>query len=297
MKRNRMEVECDDGETVHYAGSLTHNEEYHEPVLYNQDGVPLYKDKRRIGFIGLLVATLLSFPAHAIDLTNWKLTLPVDSRNGFTGKAVEYKQLGNVKNSEFFRNSDGLIFRVPSNGATTSGSKYPRSELREMKNGTEYYWTTAQGGELTATLEVDELPVTKEGKKGRIVIGQIHGPDDELCRLYYDNGTLYFYDDKAGSKRKETKFVLKSPDGKEPQIKLDEKFDYSILVKGGYLTVQANYKGVTYKASEKIGSFWKGKKLYFKAGVYSQVGRLGSKAGTTGTGYAQATFYDIDMRH
>ncbi len=243
-----------------------------------------------------VLLALFAFPAFAeINYNDWKLTLPIDSKGGFaSGKAIEVKPLkaDYSKPPYYYKEDDAIIFSVPANGATTSGSKYPRSELREMSDGKEASWKISDGGTLSATLSVESLPTTKDGKPGRIVIGQIHGPDDELCRLYYDNGKLYFYDDKAGEKKKETKFDLKNK-----PIPLHEPFGYIIMVADNKLTVTAIYNGEIVSVSEETSSFWKDKPLYFKAGVYSQVGKIGSSAGTTGTGIASARFYDIALSH
>lgn len=231
------------------------------------------------------------------DLSNWKLTLPVNSKGvvSGTGDAAEILKLdGYSKPPYFSQNADGsLTFMAPTDGARTGGSKYPRCELRQMRGGDEYEWTIEQGGRLDATLAVNELPKASDGKPGRIVIGQIHGPDDELCRLYYDQGRLYFYDDKAGLSPKETQFVLKDAQGKEPAIPLGDKFAYSIEATKAALTVTAAYNGVVYTATDKISAFWPAKALYFKAGVYVQVSKPGSGAGTVGTGKGAATFYSI----
>ncbi|HMN68694.1 MAG TPA: polysaccharide lyase family 7 protein, partial [Bdellovibrionales bacterium] len=236
-------------------------------------------------------------PAANFDLSLWKITLPVDSSGGFSGSAIEVKSIGAAyqKAPYFHTGADGgMVFMAPVEGATTSGSKYPRSELREMTaSGGLAAWTAAQGGSLSATLAVNEVPMTSAGARGRVVIGQIHGPDDELCRLYYDNGRLYFYDDKAGSGLKETQFILKSNSGAETNIPLNAKFDYSILVTPTMMTVSAVHSGVVYSASEMLSSFWPGKSLYYKAGVYVQVGKAGSGAGTTGSGKGQTTFYRL----
>lgn len=234
-----------------------------------------------------------------IDLSNWKLTLPVDSKGGFNGSAKEVKELSEKFNyPPYFINKDGYIsFECPVEGATTKGSKYPRCELRERKNNKDFYWKIKDTGFLSATVAITQLPKTNKGDFGRIVIGQIHGPDDELCRLYYDNGELYFYDDKAGSKKKETKFTLFDELGNPSRIPLNDPFVYIIEVDDNKLTVTADYKSVTYTASETISSFWKEKKLYFKSGVYCQVGKKGSKAGAIGSGVAAATFYQIRVSH
>jgi hypothetical protein len=236
-------------------------------------------------------------PAPPIDRTLWKLTLPVDASGGFSGTAIEIKPLpAAYERAPYFYtvNEGALTFMAPTEGATTSGSHYPRSELREMTGaGTEAAWTIAQGGTLSATLAVNELPLASGGKNGRIVIGQIHGPSDELCRLYYDNGKLHFHDDKSGPGQTELEYVLRSPAGAVTSIPLNASFDYSIVVANGTLTVSAQYAGTTYTASETINAFWKGKALYFKAGAYVQVGKPGSGAGTTGTGRGRVSFYRL----
>jgi hypothetical protein len=239
-------------------------------------------------------------PQHGvstIDLKLWKITLPVDSSGGFSGGAVEVKNIpSDYQRAPYFvRNSDGsLTFSAPTDGATTSGSKYPRSELREMTaSGANAAWTIEQGGYLEATLAVNEIPVKSDGSLGRVVIGQIHGPDDELNRLYYDKGQIYFVDDKAGSSQKETQFVLRSNSGAAASIPLNAKFDYSIQIRDGLQTVSVSYGGTVYSATETISSFWPGKALYFKAGIYVQVGKAGSGAGSIGTGKGTVTFYRL----
>lgn len=233
----------------------------------------------------------------AIDLSHWKLTLPVDSGGGTGGTAAEVKPIPqNYSNPPYFYTvSDGLIFSAPTNGATTSGSPYPRSELRELNaDGSNAAWGISDGGVLSATLAVNEVPKLSGGGDGRVIVGQIHGPKDELCRLYYDNGRLYFHDDKAGN-GKETKFVLKSNSGETTAIPLNASFSYTIRATSSQLEVTATYNGKTYLAAEPISSFWPGKPLYFKAGAYVQVGKPGSGAGSTGTGKGTVTFYALSI--
>lgn len=236
-------------------------------------------------------------PASNFDLSLWKLTLPTDSMGGFDGTAYEIKPIpANYENEPyFFTAADGaMVFSAPTEGATTSGSHYPRSELREMTSSyTNAAWTVEQGGTLAATLLVNEVPTKSDGTKGRIIVGQIHGPSDELCRLYYENGNIYFHDDKAGSSQVETKFQLKDSTGAMPQIPLNAKFDYTIRATRTMLTVTVNYAGKTYTANDPISAFWPGKGLYFKAGVYLGVGKPGSGAGTTGTGRGTTIFYRL----
>jgi hypothetical protein len=236
-------------------------------------------------------------PGLNFDLSLWKLTLPVDANGQSNGTAIEIKPIASTYQHPlyFFSAADGaMTFMAPTDGATTSGSHYPRSELRElMSSGANAAWTIEQGGTLSATLTVNEVPVAASGKSGRVVIGQIHGPDDELCRLYYDNGQLYFYDDKSGPAQIEVQYILKSSSGAATNIPLNAQFDYSIVVANGSLVVSVRHDGITYSATEPISSFWRGQALYFKAGVYVQVGKPGSGAGTVGTGQGKVSFYKL----
>ncbi|HEY4202184.1 MAG TPA: polysaccharide lyase family 7 protein [Devosiaceae bacterium] len=242
-----------------------------------------------------------SAPKTSINLANWKITLPIDKKGRPTGRddAVEVEKLIGFALPPYFSvTSNSITFQAPTNGSTTDGSGYPRSELREMNGrGGMAAWTVATGGRLSATLRINEVPRVSTGKPGRIVIGQIHGPNDELCRLYYDAGQIFFVDDKAGDKRKETSFPLLSSGGKPAGIPIGARFSYTINVNASTLVVTVKHGGTTYSATDPIGTFWPGKKLYFKAGAYVQVGAGSSKEHTGGTGQGSVTFFALNVQH
>lgn len=223
-----------------------------------------------------------------LDFTGWAIAGDTDAEGGFTGNAKTWypvpldqpwlKVSGNV-----------LTFTARVDGArTSSNTKYARSELREMINGQKAAWKPSQGGTLMATCSVEEVPVKADGNPGRLIIGQIHGKDDELCRLYYDDGKLYFVNDKAGDAQKETTFQLNNP-----LIPIGAQFSYGIKVSGGKITV---WLSPTWSVTEPIGPFWANDDLpalYFKAGVYLGAGKEGSGAGTIGTGRGVVKFYGV----
>ena len=245
------------------------------------------------------VPGLVTGRASSIDLDFWKVTLPINElgETSGLGDAVEFETLEGIAIPPYFDvQPDAITFMAPTNGARTGGSNYPRSELREMDGaGNRYEWLASDGGRLSATLRVDELPVAVNGEAGsRVVIGQIHGPNDELCRLYYDEkGQVYFVDDKAGEEQEETVFKLLAADGSQATIPLGERFSYTIVADAEQLVVTVTYDGVEYTGADTLSAFWADKPLYFKAGVYSQVGLIGSEAHTAGTGQAKATFLAI----
>ncbi len=231
-------------------------------------------------------------PSGNFNLSNWKITLPVDQKGTVGGAAVEVQNLSGYQNSKYFyTGSDGaMVFYAPVNGATTKGSSYARSELREMNGSERAAWNLSTGGFMSATLEVDAAP-NREGVGGRLVVGQIHGQDDELVRLYWENGTVYFANDRAGSGNTETKFTLKDASGETPDISLNEKFSYTINAKGSSLDVDVYADGKVYESSTKINSVWQSDKFYFKAGAY-----LGANE-SNGSGAGQASFYALDFNH
>jgi hypothetical protein len=208
-------------------------------------------------------------PSGNFDLSNWKLTLPVDSSGSMSGTAVEVKSLTGYENSKYFyTGSDGaMVFYAPVEGATTSGSSYARSELREMKGTEKAAWSLSTGGFMSATLEVDAAP-NRDGAGGKIIVGQIHGQNDELVRLYWENGKLYFANDQAGSSNSEAKFYFVNASGQQPSVSLDERFSYTINAKGSDLEVTVFADGQVYKSVSKINSVWQSDTFYFKAGAY-----------------------------
>ena len=130
-------------------------------------------------------------PAQILNLSQWKITLPVDS-NGSLGnslKAVEVKRpaLDTYRDAYVYATADNaaVTFKAVSGGATTSGSLYPRSELREMTGSsgtTNASWGFNDGLEhdMVITQRVPELPK----RKPQVVCGQIHdAADDNLIVL------------------------------------------------------------------------------------------------------------------
>src|SRR5689334_16883843 len=119
-------------------------------------------------------------PSGNIDLHNWKLTLPIDSCGVFSETAIEIKNLADYQHAQYFYTGpDGaMVFMAPVEGATTSGSSFARSELREMNGTTKAAWDLTQGGSMSAILEIDAAPV-RDGAGSRLNVGQIHGQDKE----------------------------------------------------------------------------------------------------------------------
>jgi Ca2+-binding RTX toxin-like protein len=231
-------------------------------------------------------------PGTNFDLDNWKLQLPVDSSGGFSGRYAEVRNLDSYTSSYFHTGSDGaMVLSAPVEGVTTGGSSYARTELRELIGGANAEWKLDQGGYLAVAMQVDGVPEKTDGTDAKIVIGQIHGGDHQLVRLYYEHGTVYWVNGRNEVQAKDIVHQLTDASGRTPDIDLDETFSYSFDVKGHDLKVALVADGKTYSSSITIGGGWDDNSFYFKAGLY-----LGTNESTS-NGDGQVSIYDIDVTH
>lgn len=119
-----------------------------------------------------------------IDRHPWKITLPVDG-----AREVLNPEFLTYQDEWFWMDAEGhLHFRVRADGDTTSGSSYPRTELREMKlpNGLEKAaWSTAVGKHtLTMRARVRKIPPVKP----EMSVAQIHTGSDDLFQALFRLG-------------------------------------------------------------------------------------------------------------
>jgi len=206
-------------------------------------------------------------PAALLDLSHWKLTLPVGAPGAPEGHPLEISaaQLSaGYTNAEYFhRGAEGqLIFWCPVTGARTENTEYSRCELREVINPADdnVCWSAKGTHTMDASCRVMEVP---SGQK--VVIGQIHaysGKASPLIKLQFFKGRVEaLVKDKARQGR-DIKLTF-------PEVGLNQDFDYQIKLQDGLLSITVN--GV--KQSEnvfKLDPAWAEQTLYFKAGVYPQ---------------------------
>ncbi|MGV2986452.1 polysaccharide lyase family 7 protein [Vibrio sp. E150_011] len=162
-------------------------------------------------------------PSENFDLLDWYLSIPIDEGDGYATSVKENALDDRYEDEFFYTGSDGgMVFYTPVKGVTTSsGTKYVRTELREMlrrgdtsksTSGKENNWafssipTSDQNGwggidgQMNATLAINHVTTTSSNEEqvGRIVVGQIHAEKNEPIRLYYhklpgnSNGAVYF---------------------------------------------------------------------------------------------------------
>ena len=221
--------------------------------------------------------TVVAVPADVLNLTNWKLTLPVDTSRAGSPDEVTQTELDSYQDPNFFKvNSalNGVVFTAPCGGTTTSGSGYPRSELREMiSNGTtRASWSTTSG---THTMEITQAITHLPAVKPHVVAGQIHDAGDDVIVFRLEGSTLFV--DQNGNRGP----VLTS------SYHLGDIFKVKFVARNGGVEVYYNGGYIyTYKISTSG--------CYFKAGCYTQ---SNTSKGDAPTAYGQVVIYDLAVSH
>ncbi len=208
------------------------------------------------------------YPTDIIpSLTQWKITLPVDKNGNDSRYAsnvdgrntspweIKDNALIDFDYSPYFSVQQGeVIFRGHCAGATTSGSKYPRSELRQRVGGGDNYWSVYKEQYLKTQLRVTHLPVVKP----EVCMVQIHGPNDEPLRVQYSESNHGLHIIWNENNRAETNIPYK----------LGDLIEVEVYVNGGYINckIRSLENGRTFEkeweSEDKTG--------YFKVGCYTQ---------------------------
>lgn len=274
-------------------------------------------------------------PGQNFDLSDWYVSVPTDEDDSGTADSIKGDDLTTYQDEFFFTGEDGgMVFKCPVDGYKTSTSTaYTRVELREMVEGGDNTTTKdlrnnwafstnedqdfldevgAIDGVLTATLAVNHVTTTgSSSKRGRVIIGQIHAPDDEPIRLYYhktpdnENGAIYFAHEPESSTGLDEEYIYlygdsrsSSMDNPEDGVPLGEVFSYKIQVVGNMLSVTVYRDGHDDAYGEynmeDSGYNESGQYMYFKAGLYNQ---HSVDYGADEDDYAQVTFYALENTH
>jgi len=217
-------------------------------------------------------------PGQNFDLSTWELDLPTNPTTTELSTAL----VAGFTDAYFFTGSDGaMVMWCPLTGGRTANAHYPRSELREVLNGSAAEWAVGAGtADLVATVAVNQLP-----PKGTVIVGQIHEGGTgiyPLVKLLYESGTLVANVQLAATSPTGTNYTILSG------IALTERFSYAIhLVPDGTLSVSVNNATLTVM----IDPSFLGAQLYFKAGSYPQEEE---DAGTDGS---RVSFYALSVSH
>ena len=221
----------------------------------------------------VLGATL---PSQVLNLSNWKLTLPT----GAAGSPTEIDQpaLNTFTDPNYFHvdaAGDGVVFTANCGGVTTSGSGYPRSELREMvNNGTaQASWSTTSG---ISTMEVTEAILHLPVVKNQAIAGQIHDGVTKVIDCRLDGSTLFMENASGG-----TVVVL------DNNYQLGTKFTFKWVVQNGGIAIYYNGQYITTYSVTDSG-------CYFKVGDYTQ---SNTSKGDAATAYGQVVVYSATVSH
>jgi poly(beta-D-mannuronate) lyase len=236
-----------------------------------------------LGLVGLVSAATAagsqkSSPSTAaisgiVDPNGWYLTLPTGSKGN--PDTVQPPKLAGYSSTWFHLDSgkDGLVFTANAGGVTTSGSSYPRSELREMDGSKKAGWSNTRG---THTLAVRQAVTALPKAKPEVVTAQIHDSSDDVLEIRLEG----------------TRLIAQYNDGRsditlDPSYSLGTTYDLKITAAGGRIRVY--YNGAKKVDIAKQGSGW-----YFKSGSYIQSNTSkGDKAGAVAT----VVIYQLGVTH
>jgi hypothetical protein len=194
--------------------------------------------------------TLATLPSQLLDLSYWKLTLPTGSEGKPT--EIDSSRLTSFSNQYFHTNEtgDGVVFWANVGGSTTSGSSYPRSELREMtESGEKAAWDSRTG---TYTMDVCQAITKTPSAKPEVVSAQIHDGSDDVMQIRLEG----------------KKLVVQYNDG-DSEALLDPDYQLGTPFR---VRITANQEGVgvSYNGQQKAQLPLSGSGWYWKVGAYVQ---------------------------
>jgi hypothetical protein len=221
----------------------------------------------------------VNYPADIVG-KNFYLTIPV--KDPVDGWAMEIEQptLATYDSKYFLLTDDhtGAVFRVWHGGATTSGSKNPRSELREQTlDGLAHAAWSCTSGRHRLVVEGQVNRLTKV--RPHVVIGQIHSATDDVTvfRVEADKLWITSGDNPHG-------YLL------DPAFATGKRYKIGFDVSGGVVSFLYNDKVVPYTVNSSSTS------NYFKAGAYLQSNPT-SAPGESTDEFAEVVIYSVAVTH
>ncbi|MDA8595182.1 polysaccharide lyase family 7 protein [Flavobacteriaceae bacterium] len=254
----------------------------------------------------------VSYKLPDIDLSTWKVTLPIGRPTEvLPPEILDYANVDVLKPFMYNDSIEGAIVFYTYPGATTQNTSYSRTELRELMDGGngKVNWTFKQGGKMRGRLSVPRISKDEDGDYHRTIIMQIHGrltdEQRELIGASSNNAPpmlkIYWTD---GYVRVKTK-VLKNLDADYEEILEtdswgdDEGFNFDTYV--GFdpfeLSVEVNEKQMIIRLNNEEEVVYEGIHIekwnvfenYFKAGNY--LGTLDSNA------FSVVKYYELEVEH
>lgn len=216
-----------------------------------------------------------SLPGGVLYLGDWKLTIPVGEDEA---REIEQPKLSTFQDPRFFHvdaTRTGVVFRAAVRGATTSGSEYPRTELREMTRGgrKEASWTNKRG---THVMTLQQAITSTPKAKPEVVVAQIHDGEDDVLMVRLNGTRLIVETEEDG------------PIGVlDPNYVLGTRYSLQINAdRSGIRVTYNNTRTVTYKET--------GEEYYFKAGCYTQSNEDQDEPRDA---YGEVVIYSLAVQH
>lgn len=216
------------------------------------------------------------YPADVLNLANWYIGLPIGEDESPTN--VEQPELATFAVDPWFVPTPDCVsvqFRAAVNGVTTSGSSYPRSELREMRGSAKASWSSTSG---THTMVIRQAITRLPNDKPHVVAGQIHDSSDDVSVFRLEGRNLYL----TNGDNSHYKLITST-------YTLGTEFEAKFVVSGG--SIRAYYNGTLQATIQK--SFSGG---YFKAGAYTQANCSNSSPCGT-SNYGQVMIRSLTLTH
>ncbi|MUH34745.1 polysaccharide lyase family 7 protein [Zobellia amurskyensis] len=253
-----------------------------------------------------------SFLLPNIDLSNWKVTLPIGSPDEVEPpEIIDYATDERLLPYMYNDSTDGTLVFYTLPSSSTANSSYSRTELREQmvpgSNSTN--WTFAEGGRMKGTLAVPEITKDVNGDYHRTLVMQIHGrltneqrdligEDDNnappILKIYWQKGKIRVLTKMLKDLNFSDEEILHTNAWEDnegytfPAEIGTNKFTLEVIASDGRLEVLLNETdSVVFEDihMEKWGIF----ENYFKAGNYLQSRDQGS--------YAKVKYYDLEVSH
>lgn len=231
-------------------------------------------------------STTCNVPHDVLPMDYWKITVPFTSASGGSdgnendAAEVDWPNIASYERSPYFTNSacNYVQFRAHVGGATTNGSGYPRSELREMNyRGNEASWSSGSG---THTMEVDLRVTQLPPVKSHVTVLQIHDGDDDVITFRLENQKLFLEIDGSDGPVATSSYSL----GQRVVLKFVVSNNQTRAYYNGSLfhTHNQSYSGA-----------------YFKTGAYTQSACEGDNdvSGESCNSYGEVEIFDINLSH
>ncbi|MFD3311870.1 polysaccharide lyase family 7 protein [Streptomyces sp. NPDC058694] len=219
-------------------------------------------------------------PAAAVGLsTGWKLQLPLPNSSG-TPQEIKQPALKTYNKAPWFTTTSdckAILLRAAVNGATTSNSGYPRSELREMTadGSATKSWPSTSG---THTMVVDQAITHLPKTKPHVMAGQIHDETSDVTSFRLEGTSLYI-----------TSFNTTHYKLVTSNYQLGTRFQGKFVAHDGKVDVY--YNGAL-KATV-TAPFGSG---YYKAGAYTQA-NCNNSSPCDNSNYGEVALYGVTVTH